>query len=105
MKLNNPKSASRTAPAITIGEYARRTFWLVTASAACDNRRRRSMGGRSTVADAAAAAAFNMERALIGSIVSPVLHRHLGMRAPGRNAPPHGLKDKSEETVIVVKSG
>jgi hypothetical protein len=71
MKLNNAKSVRRTAPLITIGEYARRTFWLVTASAACDNRRRRSMGGRSAEVDAAAvAAAFNMERALIGSTVA-----------------------------------
>src|ERR1700687_1191004 len=70
-RLSRTKSATRTAPAITIGEYARRTFWLVTASAACDSRRRRSIGRRSAVAVAAAvAAASNMERALIGSTVS-----------------------------------
>src|ERR1035437_4596148 len=56
------------APAITTGEYARRTFWLVTASAACDSRRRRSIGGRSAVAvTATAAAASNI--ALIGFTV------------------------------------
>jgi len=37
----DPRAAAIAAPALTIGEYARRTFWLVTASAACDSRRRR----------------------------------------------------------------
>jgi hypothetical protein len=38
---------------------------------------------------------------LIGSTLSsPFLHRHSGMRAPGRNSSLHGLEDKSEETVI-----
>src|SRR5580692_6967068 len=61
----------RTPPAITIGEYARRTFWLVTARAAGDSRRRRSTAGRPDVTAAAAAvAAFSIERALIGSTVS-----------------------------------
>src|ERR1700687_4027344 len=65
-RLSMTKSATRTTPAITIGEYARRTFWLVTASAARDRRRRRSTRARSA---AAAAAASNIERALIGSTV------------------------------------
>src|ERR1700759_5055567 len=104
-RLSSTKSATRTAPAITIGEYARRTFWLVTASAACDSRRRRSIGGRSVaVVAAAAAAASNMERALIGSTVSKSVpaqaSRHA--RAEAENLA-HGLTDKSEETVIVGK--
>src|SRR3984957_7014963 len=105
MRLSSAKSAPRTAPAITIGEYARRTFWLVTASAACDSRRRRSIGGRSVAeVPAPAAASSNMERALIGSTVSKSVpaqaSRHA--RAEAEN-PAHGLTDKSEETVIVGK--
>src|SRR5450755_489034 len=103
--LSSTKSATRTAPAITIGEYAPCTFWLVTASAACDSRRRRSIGGRSAVAVATAvAAASNIGRALFGSTVPrSVPAQHLGMRAPRRNSSLHGLTDKSEETVIVGK--
>jgi hypothetical protein len=45
-----------------------------------------------------------MERALSGStVVSPSLALHLVTRAARRNAPLHGLEEKSEETVIVGK--
>src|SRR3981189_510734 len=97
--LNSMKSATRTAPAITIAEYAPPTFRWVTASAACDSRRRRSTGGRS-----AAAAASSMEHALIGSTASKSRScTGIWACARGGGIPPHSLEDKSKERVIVGK--
>src|SRR3977135_1963866 len=99
--LNSMKSATRTAPAITIAEYAPHTFRWVTASAACDSRRRRSTGGRSA---GAAAAASSMEHALIGSTASKSRScTGIWACARGGGIPPHSLEDKSKERVIVGK--
>jgi hypothetical protein len=46
-----------------------------------------------------------MERASIGSTISrSVLARANRLARPRRNSPPHGIEDKSEETVIADKS-
>src|ERR1700716_4375460 len=99
--LNSMKSATRTAPAITIAEHAPHAFRGGPAGAAGDSRRRGSTGGRSA---AAAAAASSMEHALIGSTASKSRScTGIWACARGGGIPPHSLEDKSKERVIVGK--